>query len=132
MANTPKIIGPVADFIDKESATVQVKKKKGVVQTVIDDKMLQQLVSGSIWTQDTDQIISVRNTLEKFMKTVKASLKMFDEELKNQRKIHGDDHLKEVNFFRKPRTPKDGVDTSLMDDLSFGEDEDEEDDETSE
>jgi len=127
MANTPaKIVGPTADFIDKESATVQVKKKKGVVQTVIDDKMLQQLVSGSIWTQEVDQIVSVRNTLEKFMKTVKASLKMFDEELKNQRKIHGEDHLTGVNFFRKPRTPKEGVDTSLMDDLSFDEDDDEE------
>jgi len=114
-------------------------KKKSTIQTVIDDKMLPQLVSGSVWKKvegesDEDhlaRIIVVQTTLVKFMKTVKTALKMFDDELKNQRNIQGTDHLTGVNYFRKPRTPKEGgTDTSLMDDLSFGEDEDE--DETSE
>lgn len=102
-----------------QAQTPEKPKKKSVIQTVIEDKMLVQLVSGSIWTETPERIVEVRETLEKFMKTVKTSLKMFDDELKNQRKIHGDDHLKDVKFFRKPREAKESEDNSLLDDLSF-------------
>jgi hypothetical protein len=113
MATTPK---------QEEVTTPEVvtPKKRSPLQQVIEDKMLQELVSGSIWTLDETEIVARKATLDKFRKVISSAYRMYDEELKNQRKIHGSDHLKDVTYFRNPRTVKEG--TSLMDDLSFGED----------
>jgi hypothetical protein len=106
----------------EEAVTPEVvtPKKRSPLQQVIEDKMLQELVSGSIWTLDETEIVARKATLDKFRKVISSAYRMYDEELKNQRKIHGNDHLKDVTYFRNPRTVKEG--TSLMDDLSFGED----------
>lgn len=108
-------------------------KKRSTTQIVIDEKMLPQLVSGSVWKRvenETDEeylarLTYVQTTLVKFIKNFKTACKMFDDELKNQRNIQGSDHLAGLNFFRKPREAKKGEETSLLDEFSMGDDEDE-------
>ena len=94
-------------------------KKRSTIQTVIEDKMLPELVSGSIWKLTEDEIVSRKETLDKFRKTLAAAFKMYDTELRNMRKIHGDDHLNKVTYFRKPRDKKDSNESDLMDEFDF-------------
>lgn len=81
--------------------------------------MLPELVSGSIWKLSEEEIVARKETLDKFRKTLATAFKMYDDELKNQRKIHGDDHLKSVTFFRKPRDVKEKPENDLMSELDF-------------
>ena len=94
-------------------------KKRSVIQTVIEDKLLPELVSGSIWKLTEEEIVSRKETLDKFRKTLSSAFKMYDTELKNLRKIHGDDHLKNVSFFRKPRAEKEKGESDLMSEFDF-------------
>jgi len=94
-------------------------KKRSTIQTVIEDKMLPELVSGSIWKLTEDEIVARKATLDKFRKTLAAAFKMYDAELRNMRKIHGEDHLKTVTYFRKPRDKKESGESDLMDELDF-------------
>lgn len=100
-------------------AQAQTPKKRSVIQTVIEDKMLPELVSGAIWKLTEEEIVSRKDTLDKFRKTLASAFKMYDTELRNIRKIHGEDHLKNVTFFRKPRDKKESGESDLMDELDF-------------
>jgi hypothetical protein len=120
-------------MVKPTTATETPAKKKSATQIVIEEKMLPQLVSGSVWKRnenETDEeysarIIHVRSTLGRFLKSLKTACKMFDTELTNQRNILGSDHLTGVEWFRKPRTKKEGTETdSLMDEFAFDEDDD--------
>ena len=123
----------MATKTEPTTTKVVAPKKKSALQTVIDEKMLPTLVNGSVWKQidgESDEeylarLIRTRETIGRFLKVVKAALKMFDDELKNQRNIHGEDHLTGVNWFRKPRTAKEKSGNSLLDELSFDDDDEE-------
>ncbi len=81
--------------------------------------MLPELVSGSIWKLSEEEIVQRKMILDKFRKTLAAAFKMYDTELRNQRKIHGEDHLKNVTYFRKPRAQKENEDNDLLGELDF-------------
>jgi molybdopterin converting factor small subunit len=91
--------------------------KRSTLQTVVEDGLLRELVSGDIWKLEDAEIKAHKETLDKFRKLCAAAFKMFDEELTNRRNINGAEYLKEVNHFRKPRTS--GSDDSLLKDLDF-------------
>ena len=91
--------------------------KKSIMQVVIENNYLKQIVSGDIWKLTETEIKEVEENLEKFRKVVAAALKMHDEELATRRTIQGNDYMKSLEFFRKPRESKAG--NSLLDDLQM-------------
>jgi hypothetical protein len=97
-------------------------KKRSTTEIVIKEKRIPELISGSIWKLTEDQIVERKETLDKFRKILANAFKMYDTELKNQRKIHGEDYLKNVTFFRKPRATKETESTDLMDEFDFDSD----------
>ena len=100
-------------------------KKRSTLQIVIEDKYLSELVSGSIWKLTDEEIVSRKETLDKFRKVLGSAYKMYDKELQNLRKIHGDDHLANVTYFRKPRSKKESNDDDLMSELEMDDSDDE-------
>jgi hypothetical protein len=102
-------------------------KKRSTLQTVIEDKYLSELISGSIWKLSETEIVSRKETLDKFRKLLASAYKMYDKELQNLRKIHGEDHLTNVSYFRKPRSKKENADDDLLSELEMESDEDSED-----
>lgn len=91
---------------DTEMAEVVEAVKKSILAQVIENNYLRELVSGDIWKRDEEEIKGIEEILEKFRKLVATAFKMHDEELKTRREIHGNDHLKSLEFFRKPREAK--------------------------
>ena len=79
------------------------------------------MVSGSIWKLTDEEIVSRKETLDKFRKVLASAYKMYDKELQNLRKIHGEDHLTNVSYFRKPRSKKESNDDDLLAELEMGE-----------
>jgi hypothetical protein len=91
--------------------------KKSILQQVIENNYLKELVSGAIWNRTEEEIKGIEETLEKFRNLCNAAYKMHDEELRTRRTIQGNDYLKSLEFFRKPRESKAG--NSLLDELEM-------------
>ena len=102
-------------------------KKRSTLQIVIEDKYLSELISGSIWKLPETEIVGRKETLDKFRKLLGSAYKMYDKELQNLRKIHGDDHLENVTFFRKPRSKKENADDDLLSELEMDDSEESDD-----
>jgi hypothetical protein len=93
------------------------KPNKSTLQVVIENKYLVKLVDGSIWDLPETEIKAIEETLVKFRIIIAAALRMHDEELSTRRAIQGNDHLKSLEFFRKPRDSKGG--NKLIDELNM-------------
>jgi hypothetical protein len=116
-----------AAIIETVEAAVKAVKRS-TLKAVIEDKVLPDLMSGSIWDYSEDEIIAKIELMHKFRKLVATACKKFDKVLEDQRIIKGSDYLEDAKYFRNPRTKKNNSEASLMDELSM-DDEDEEDSE---
>lgn len=95
----------------------EVPVKRSIMREVVEEGYLGELVSGDLWKRDDEEIVKIREALGKFKNVIGQAFKMFDEELNTRRTINGTDHLKGVEYFRKPRESKQG--NTLANDLEF-------------
>jgi len=87
-------------------ATARKTQTKAVspLQAMLNEDMVTNILKWDVWsTENPADIVHVRETVGVVLNGLKAVCKAFDQALVDFRKIHGEDYLSDVNYFRKPR-----------------------------